>query len=135
MDRKLCAFWAEFVPAYSKYVSKQRATRTAVKGTAMAFNVEPWCVGVSEVSGSVEQCRASVGPVSADTSVRRVGSVGSSVGAVSGQCRAILTVEGCDFVKRCLSVRGGRGRDGNVDSPDPTSSQGSEYLCKAHPNP
>ena len=47
-------------------------------------DVEPWCVGVSEMSGSVGQCRASVGPVSVDTSVGVSGSVGTSVGAVSG---------------------------------------------------
>ena len=44
------------------------------------LHFQPWCVGVSDVSGVSGQCQANVRPVSADTSV---GSVGVS-GSVSG---------------------------------------------------
>ena len=82
-----------------------------------------WSVG--SVRQCVGECWTSVGPVSVDTSVGGVGSVGSSVGAVWGQCQAILTVEGRVYcVRPCQSARGVSGAyvDGNVDSP----------LCMQH---
>ena len=69
----------------------------------LAQGLEPWCVEVSRVSGSVEQCRGSVGAVSVDTGVGCRAVSGCSV----GQCRGSLTVETCvqcQGVKQCRSV-------------------------------
>ena len=43
-----------------------------VRGWLGGRGLEPWCVEVSRVSGSVEQCRGSVGAVSVDTGVSTV---------------------------------------------------------------
>ena len=71
---------------------------------------EPWCVEVSRVSGSVEQCRGSVGAVSVDTGVGVSGSVGlqcrGSVGAVSRLLDSgdVRVVSRCQAVSECRSV-------------------------------
>ena len=58
---------------------------------------------VGAVSGSVLQCRGSVGAVSVDSGV----GVSSSVGAVSEQCRGLLTLDISGWrqaVSECRSV-------------------------------
>ena len=85
-------------------LSRRPARRT--RRATICVTLEPWCVEVSRVSGSVEQCRGSVGAVSVDTGVGCRAVSGCSVGAVSGLLDSgdVRIVSRCQAVSECRSV-------------------------------
>ena len=81
-------------------------TPVTLRGASLPEKLEPWCVEVSRVSGSVEQCRGSVGAVSVDTGVGCRAVSGCSVEAVSRLLDSgdVRVVSRCQAVSKCRSV-------------------------------